>query len=61
MSLINSHNSWSQLEEVWLGDVYPAAWYEHLDPEVRDVFQQLTSITQEDLNSIQKTLEGLGV
>jgi len=59
--VINSHNSWSQLEEVWLGDVYPAAWYDHLDSEVRDVFQELTQITQEDLSTIQKTIESFGV
>lgn len=59
--VINSHNSWSQLEEVWLGDVYPAEWYDHLKPEVREVFQELTAITQEDLNSIQKTLQLLGI
>lgn len=59
--VINSHNSWSQLEEVWLGDVYPAAWYDHLEPDVRDVFHELTAITQEDLAIIQKTLEGLGI
>ena len=58
---INSHNSWSQLEECWLGDVYPVEWYEHLDPEVRDVFQRLTEITQQDLNSIQSTLESHGI
>jgi hypothetical protein len=60
-SVINSHNSWSQLEEVWLGDVYPASWYDHLEPAVRDVFQELTAVTQEDLRSIQQTLEGMGV
>jgi hypothetical protein len=59
--VINSHNSWSQLEEVWLGDVYPASWYDHLDSEVRDVFQELTQITQEDLSIIQKTIEEFGV
>lgn len=59
--MINSHNSWSQLEEAWLGDVYPAAWYDHLDPEIRDVFYKLTEITQQDLNQIQKTLESFGV
>jgi N-dimethylarginine dimethylaminohydrolase len=59
--VINSHNSWSQLEEVWLGDVYPASWYDHLEPAVRDVFQQLTAITQEDLNSIQQTLEQFNI
>lgn len=55
--MINSHNSWSQLEEAWLGDVYPASWYNHLAPDVRDVFHELTEITQQDLNQIQKTLE----
>jgi hypothetical protein len=59
--VINSHNSWSQLEEVWLGDVYPESWYDHLEPEVRDVFQQLTAITQEDLNIIQQKLESMGM
>lgn len=58
---INSHNSWSQLEECWLGDVYPASWYEHLAPEIRDVFQRLTEITQEDLNSIQRIIESFNV
>jgi hypothetical protein len=58
---INSHNSWSSLEECWLGDVYPVEWYEHLEPEVRDVFQQLTDITRQDLNEIQQTLESHGV
>lgn len=58
---VNSHDSWSTLQEVWLGDVYPASWYEHLASEVRDVFQQLTQITQEDLGSIQRCLESFGV
>jgi len=61
MSVINSHNSWSQLEEVWLGDVYPVTWYDHLEPSVRDVFQAITEITKQDLATIQLTLESLGV
>lgn len=61
LPIINSHNSWSQLEEVWLGDVYPPSWYDHLAPEVRDVFRELTYKTQEDLTTIQRTLESLGV
>jgi hypothetical protein len=61
ISVINSHNSWSQLEEVWLGDVYPASWYDHLEPAVRDVFQELTAITQEDLYTVQQTLESMDV
>jgi len=57
LPLVNSHNSWSRLEEVWLGDVYPASWYDHLDSQVRDVFAELTELTQQDLGTIQKTLE----
>lgn len=61
MPVINSHNSWNRLEEVWLGDVYPESWYDDLDPEVRDTFQYITRVTKEDLSVIQQTLEGLGV
>lgn len=61
LPLINSHNGWSPLQEVWLGDVYPTAWYEHLEPEVRDIFQKLTEITQEDLKVIQQQLESMSI
>jgi hypothetical protein len=57
LPVINSHDSWSPLQEVWLGDVYPASWYSHLAPEIKDVFQQITEITQEDLAKIQCTIE----
>jgi hypothetical protein len=59
--LIHSHNSWSQLQEVWLGDVYPVEWYQHLEPSVRDVFQTITEITKQDLSVIQTKLQSLGV
>jgi len=58
---IHSHDSWSPLQEVWLGDVYPAEWYEHLAAPVRDVFQQLTEITKQDLAVIEQRLRHLGV
>jgi hypothetical protein len=61
LPIINSHNSWSQLEEVWLGDVYPASWYDHLPAQIQDVFYQLTQITQEDLSIIQQMIESFGV
>lgn len=61
MPIINSHNSWSQLEEVWLGDVYPTSWYDHLSPEVRDCFYEITERTKQDLDYIQKLLESFGV
>lgn len=59
--LIHSYDSWTQLQEVWLGDVYPVAWYDHLAPAVRDVFHQLTEITQADLAVIQQQLESFGI
>ena len=58
---INSHDSWSPLQEVWLGDVYPSEWYEHLAAPVRDIFQRLTEITQQDLTVIQHQLESMNV
>jgi hypothetical protein len=61
LPIINSHNSWSRLEEVWLGDVYPAGWYSHLNSQTRDVFSKLTEITQQDLSSIQTTLESFDI
>jgi len=61
LPVINSHNGWSALQEVWLGDIYPASWYEHLRSEIRDVFQRLTEITKEDLVTIDKTLAGMGI
>jgi hypothetical protein len=61
LPVINSHDSWSPLQEAWLGDVYPVEWYEHLDAPVRDVFQRLTEITQQDLAAIQQTLESFDV
>jgi hypothetical protein len=61
LPVINSHTNWGQLEEVWLGDVYPASWYDHLSPEVRDCFYEITEKTQQDLAAIQLKLEQLGV
>lgn len=58
---INSDDSWSPLEEVWLGDVYPPEWYDHLEPRVRDVFCRLTDITREDLSYIERTLKSHGI
>ena len=43
-----------------MGDVYPAEWYEHLEPEVRDVFQRITETTQQDLRAIQVKIEEFG-
>jgi hypothetical protein len=61
MSIVNSYNNWDPLEEVWLGDVYPTSWYDHLPSEVQDCFQELTERTKQDLDFIEKKLQSLGV
>jgi hypothetical protein len=35
MSLVNSNCGFTKLEEVWLGDVYPANFYDHLPSDRR--------------------------
>jgi len=61
MPRVNSYTNWGRLEEVWLGDCYPAHFYDHLESEVRDVFYEITEKTQHDLSIIQKKLEEFGV
>lgn len=61
LPLIHSNDGFSQLEEVWLGDVYPHEFYDHLAPDVKDVFYRITDMTREDLECIQQTLESMGV
>jgi len=54
-------DSWSPLGEVWLGDCYPVNFYDHLPSDVRDSFQAITEITQQDLKVIKNKLTELGV
>lgn len=61
MSLLNVHTAWGRLQEVWLGDVYPASWYDHLDSETRDCFHKITEITKADLAVIERKLQEFGV
>jgi hypothetical protein len=61
MPVINSHNGWDPLEEVWLGDVWPRHFYDNLPPDIRDAFYRLTDMTKEDLDNTQKFLEDWGV
>lgn len=61
MSLVNSHCGFTPLEEVWLGDVYPYEFYNHLPSPIRDAFYTITEWTREDLSRIEKKLQELGV
>lgn len=59
--LVNSYTNWGKLKEVWLGDVYPSHFYDHLESQVRDVFYELTERTKQDLSVIERKLRELGV
>lgn len=61
MSDILVYNNWDKLEEIWLGDTYPAHFYDDFDPEVRDNFYKITEYTKTDLDVIQKKFEEFGV
>jgi hypothetical protein len=58
-------NSWcgfhGDLEEVWLGDVYPDSYFDHFTSDVRDAFLQINEWTREDLAKIKTGLEKHGV
>ena len=55
--MINVHNNWDPLEEIWLGDTWPASFYDNLEGEIKDSFYQITEWSKEDLNVIQKKFE----
>lgn len=61
MPLIKSFDSFTKLEEVWLGDVYPPEFFDHLDINYRDVLKTIIEWTREDLQIIHNKLEQLGV
>ena len=61
MPLINSWTNWGPLKEVWLGDVYPAEWYDDLAPEIRDIFYHITELTKQDLGVVHRALSELGI
>ena len=58
---VNSFTGFDPLKEVWLGDCYPAHFYNHLSNEIQDAFGLITEWTQQDLLKIQQTLESAGV
>lgn len=61
MHKVSVHNNWDPLEEIWLGDTWPANFYDDETDEVRDAFYQVTEWTKKDLDSIQKKFEEFGV
>lgn len=59
--MINSYTSWQPLEEVIVGRVYSADYFDFItDAQVRCQLQQILNETEEDLNNLQKTIETFG-
>ena len=61
MSKVNSYTSWQPLEEVIVGRAYSPDYFDFIDnPQVRNQLQQILAETEEDLNTLQKTIEQFG-
>ena len=59
---VNSWNGWDPLKQVILGNVFEPKFFRDIpDLKLRDLLTQLLEETHEDLDNIQKTLEGLGI
>jgi len=59
--MINSYTSWQPLEEVLVGSVWPASFFDYIkDSQVRNQLQQILYETEEDLNNLQRVIEQYG-
>lgn len=59
--MINSNFGFTPLRELWLGNCYPAHFYDHLPNEIADPFRLITEQTEEDTGRLQQFLEARGV
>ena len=57
MHKVNSFSGFNKLNEVWLGATYPVDFYYDFDTEIRDAFVEITEITNQDLDAIQRILQ----
>jgi hypothetical protein len=62
MNKINVHNNWDPLEEIWLGDCWPASFYDNIkNTETKDAFYQITEWTKENLESSFGVLQSMNL
>ena len=61
MSAVSVYCQYDPLEEVWLGDCYPAEFYQGHKPEIRSMFERITDITRTDLDKFEQILKSLGI
>jgi hypothetical protein len=58
---ISSHTGFQPLKEVWLGDSYPADYFNNFANQEQDLLCHISEQTQTDLKNIEKKLNELGV
>jgi len=61
LSRVCVHCQYDPLDEIWLGDCYPAEFYKNFEPKIRSVFERITDITHDDLDKFQTVLKSLGI
>jgi hypothetical protein len=59
--MISSHTGFQPLKEIWLGDCYPFNFYDHFPSGIKEAFCQISEWTKQDLDRIEKILQGFGV
>jgi hypothetical protein len=60
--MINSYSSWQPLEEVVVGNVWPAGYFDYInDAQVRNQLQQILHESKEDLDNLAQTIKSYGV
>jgi hypothetical protein len=62
MPIISSYTSWQPLEEIIVGRVFDPEHFSFIEnPQVKSQLSQILHETQEDLDNLQRVLEGFGV
>lgn len=60
--MLSSFCQFDPLKEVWLGDVYPNEFFDHLDGiKNKDTLKIINDITREDLDKIEQQFKSLGI
>lgn len=61
LKTVESHTQWQEIQEVWVGGVYPDKFFEHFDNQTEDIFCYINELSRNDFLRLGKKLEELGV
>jgi hypothetical protein len=54
---IKNYSQINPLKEIWIGDTYPEAFYNHFDNKTQDIFSKITEMTKKELNNIAPVMK----